>query len=317
MATAPHTRSGSSAPAGLAGAPSGLRELLALAVRLAREAGGVHAAGRRAALRIETKSSPTDLVSQVDREAERLIVDQLARLRPNDALLAEEGALSDGASGVRWIIDPLDGTTNYVYGYPAYCVSIAVEVDDEPCIGVIYDSSAGALYQAVAGFGAVCDGRPIKARRGVELGRALVATGFSYLPERRRLQGRAVTHLLGRIRDIRRGGSAALDLCRVATGQVDAFYELYLNRWDYAAGAVIAQEAGAEVVLLDTEGERQPAALTAPTRSATQSHAAREHSGPVTGHRRGAPSPAVVAAASDLLPALLTLLREAGALKAV
>ncbi len=282
----------------------------------------MHAAGRRDTLRVETKSSPTDLVSQVDREAERVIVDQLAKLRPHDALLAEEGALSGGASGVRWVIDPLDGTTNYVYGYPAYCASIAAEIDGEPCVGVIYDSSADTLYQAVAGYGAVCDGRSIRTRAGVALSGALVATGFSYLPERRRRQGSAVTHLLGRVRDIRRGGSAALDLCRVATGQVDAFYELYLNPWDYAAGAVIAREAGAKVAFLDTEAAvpENAGALTpsGPGGPGDRGSAPDERrSTPGQRSPAAAAGPAVVAAPPDLMPALLAVLREAGAFRTV
>jgi myo-inositol-1(or 4)-monophosphatase len=247
-------------------------------------------------LHVETKSSPTDLVSQVDRDAERLIVDRLAAARPHDSMLAEEGALSDGASGVRWIIDPLDGTTNYVYGYPAYCVSIAVEIDGRTQIGVVYDSSADHLYQGAVGFGAVRDGAALAIREGADLPRSLVATGFSYLPERRARQGDVAARIIGRVRDIRRGGSAALDLCRVAAGQVDAFYELYLNPWDYAAGRVIAMEAGADVVLLE------PEATAADTESASASS------------DRG---PAVIAASPSLMPAFLSLLRAADALTPV
>ncbi len=275
-------------------APGGLRELLAIAGDLARAAGRLHVDGLNSSLRVETKSSPTDLVSQVDREAEQLIVERLAAVRPNDAVLAEEGALSDGASGVRWVIDPLDGTTNYVYGYPAFCVSIAVEIDGRPQVGVIWDSSVGQLYEAIGGYGAVRDGQTIRVRENAELANALVATGFSYLAERRARQGAAAAFLLSRVRDIRRGGSAALDLCRVAAGQVDAFYELYLNPWDYAAGRVIALEAGAEVLLLDP---RQQTAANGGGAAA-----------------RSGPGPAVVAASAVLMPALLGLLRDAGAL---
>jgi myo-inositol-1(or 4)-monophosphatase len=262
-------------------APPRLQELLALATDLARDAGRVHAEGMRSTLRIETKSSPTDLVSQIDRRAERLIVERLAELRPDDALLAEEGALSEGASGVRWIIDPLDGTTNYIYGYPAYAVSIAVEVEGQPRIGVVYDSSADRLYQAISGFGARCDDQPVRAREQADLSQALVATGFSYEAAQREQQGAATAVVLGRVRDIRRGGSAALDLCRVAAGHVDAYWELDLSPWDYAAGTVIAREAGAEVVLAEAA------------------------------HGSG---PAVVAAPEALMPAFLDLLHEAGAL---
>jgi myo-inositol-1(or 4)-monophosphatase len=262
-------------------APLELRELLALASDLALQAGRVHAEGRRQTLTIETKSSPTDVVSQVDKAAERLIVERLRAERPGDALLAEEGSLLQGQSGVRWVVDPLDGTTNYVYGYPAYAASIAVEVGERPAVGVVYDSSAGRLYRAIAEHGAVCDDVPLHARELDDLSRALVATGFSYDAAQRSRQGAVVAAALPRIRDIRRGGTAALDLCRVAAGEVDAYYELDLSPWDYAAGSLIAREAGAAV-------EHLPAA-----------------------HGRG---PAVVAAHPSLMPAFLGLLREAGAL---
>jgi len=265
----------------LASAPPHLRELLALASELARDAARVHIEGRQNTLNIETKSSPTDLVSQVDREAERVIVERLREVRPDDAVLAEEGAASKGTSGVRWVIDPLDGTTNYVYGYPAFAVSIAVEIDGRPQIGVVHDSSSGHVYRAISGFGAVCDDRPLQVREQPDLGKALVATGFSYEAAQRERQGVVVAQLLGRVRDLRRGGSAALDLCHVAAGHVDAYWEAGLASWDYAAGVVIAREAGAEVLVLETA------------------------------HGRG---PAVVAAPPSLLPDFLDLLREAGAL---
>ena len=262
-------------------APPHLRELLDLATELARAAGQAHARGLTGQLRLETKSTPTDLVSHIDKEAERLIVGRLAELRPNDAVLAEEGTLRSSDSGVRWVIDPLDGTTNYVYGYPAFAVSIAVEVDGQAAVGVVNDTSAGRLYQAVTGSGARCDGRVLRARRQTDLSQALVATGFSYDAAQREQQGLATAHVLGRVRDIRRAGSAALDLCQLAAGHVDAYWELDLSPWDHAAGALIAREAGAEVVF------------------------------PEPAHGRG---PAVVATSAALLPAFLELLREADAL---
>jgi len=285
MAAKRHVESGpgsiESVAAPWAEAPLHLQELLALATDLAAAAGQVHDEGMRSALRIETKSSPTDLVSQVDREAERLIVERLRELRPDDALLGEEGSLGAGTSGVRWVIDPLDGTTNYIYGYPAYAVSIAVEVDGEAQIGVVLDSSAGRMYRAVSGFGALCDDQPIRVREQPDLATALVATGFSYEAAQRERQGAVVARVLGRVRDIRRGGTAALDLCHVAAGHVDAYWELDLSPWDYAAGSVIARAAGAEVVFPRAE------------------------------HGHG---PAVVAAHRGLMPALLALLHETGAL---
>jgi myo-inositol-1(or 4)-monophosphatase len=266
------------------GAASELRELLALASDLARAAGRVHTDGRARTLTLETKSSPTDVVSQVDKEAERLIVERLRAERPDDALLAEEGSLLESDGRVRWIVDPLDGTTNYVYGYPAYGVSIAVEVDGRTVVGVVFDSSAGRLYAAIQGRGAVCDGRRLETREPEGLARALIATGFSYEAAQRRRQGAVLATVLDRIRDIRRGGSAALDLCRVAAGEVDAFWELDLSPWDYAAGTLIAREAGAVV-------EHAPAA-----------------------HGKG---PAVVAAHPKLMPAFYELLVEAGALREI
>ncbi len=264
-----------------AAAPPDLRELLALASDLALQAGRVHAEGRRQALTIETKSSPTDLVSQVDKAAEQLIVERLRSERPDDGILGEEGASREGTSGLRWVVDPLDGTTNYIYGYPAYAASIAVEVDGETRIGVVLDSSSGRMYRAVAGHGAVCDDRPMRAREQTDLSRALVATGFSYDATHRAQQGAVVAAVLGRIRDLRRGGAAALDLCHIAAGHVDAYWELDLSPWDYGAGVLIAREAGAAV-------ELAPAA-----------------------HGAG---PAVVAAHPALMPTFLELLREAGAL---
>ena len=264
-----------------AGAAPRLRELLALASDLALQAGRIHADGRRQALRVETKSSPTDLVSQVDKAAERLIVERLRRERPDDAILGEEGTSREGTSGLRWVVDPLDGTTNYVYGYPAYSVSIAVEIDGEARVGVVLDSSSGRLYRAVAGSGAVCDDHPIRVRVPEGLATALVATGFSYASAQRDHEGAVLAALLGRIRDIRRSGTAALDLCRLAAGEVDAYWELDLSPWDFAAGVLIAREAGAEVLLA-------PAAR---------------------GDGR-----AVVGTHPSLMPAFTALLREAGAL---
>jgi myo-inositol-1(or 4)-monophosphatase len=228
-------------------APAELRALLRLASDLGEQARRVHTAGARGELHIETKSSSTDLVSQVDREAERLIVEGLRRARPDDGILAEEGSARNGTSGVRWVIDPLDGTTNFVYGYAAYGVSLAVEVDGVAQVGVVLDSSNGLSYQAIAGHGAWCGPQRLSVREPIDLSQALVATGFSYDAEERREAGIALGSILGRVRDIRRSGSAALDLCHLAAGQVDGYYEAGLSPWDHAAGAVIAREAGADV----------------------------------------------------------------------
>ena len=241
-----------------AAAPPELRELLALASDLALQAGRIHDEGRRQVLTIETKSSPTDVVSQVDKEAERLIVDRLRAERPDDALLAEEGSLLEGTSGVRWVVDPLDGTTNYVYGYPAYAASIAGGGRRRRAVGVVLDSSSG---QAVPGgrrarAPSATTGRSTRASSTTSRA-ALVATGFSYDAAQREPQGAVVAAALPRIRDIRRGGTAALDLCHVAAGEVDAYWELDLSPWDFAAGTLIAREAGAAVQHLAGGARRQ------------------------------------------------------------
>jgi myo-inositol-1(or 4)-monophosphatase len=198
-----------------------------------------------------TKSSPTDMVSEMDRSAEAHIDRALAERRPDDGLLGEEGASRSGTSGIRWIVDPLDGTTNYLYGVPAYSVSVAAERAGETLIGVVVDPTRDETWTAVAGRGSACNGRPLRLTAGARLlASSLVATGFSYLPERRSGQARVLTAVLPAIRDIRRFGSAALDLSWVGAGRVDGYYEWGLQPWDRAAGVLIATEAGAEIAEL-------------------------------------------------------------------
>jgi len=227
-------------------------ELLAVAGEAAASAAALIAAeaGQRR-VHVSTKSSPTDLVSEVDRGAERCVVDLLDARRPHDAILAEEGTSRSGTTGVRWVIDPLDGTTNFLFGVPAYAVSVAAEVDGRAAVGVVVDPSRHETWCAVAGRGATLNGQVLRLPAvAPPPATALVATGFSYLPERRAYQAEVVAYLLPRVRDIRRFGAAALDLCWVATGRVNAFYELGLQPWDLAAGVLIAAEAGAEVETL-------------------------------------------------------------------
>jgi myo-inositol-1(or 4)-monophosphatase len=232
-----------------------LDDLRALAERLAVEAAAVLTEGLTDARQVlATKSSITDLVTAYDRRSEALIVEGILAARPDDAILGEEGADVEGSSGVRWVIDPLDGTTNYLYGYPVFAVSIGVEVDGEPSVGVVHDVARGECFSAVLGCGATLDGRPIAATAADDLATALVGTGFSYDPERRRRQGAVVAELLPQVRDLRRAGAAALDLCAVAAGRLDAFYEKNLAPWDYTAGALIAREAGAVVDGLGDDG---------------------------------------------------------------
>jgi myo-inositol-1(or 4)-monophosphatase len=228
-------------------------DLLALAVSAAREAADLVARGREGAgEHVVTKSSPVDVVTAVDAASEELLVRRLLDARPDDGVLGEEGAARAGTSGVRWIIDPIDGTTNFLYDIPAYGVSVAAEVHGSVRAGVVLNPATGELFTATTGGGAwlSAPGRPERRLRvgaPASLDRTLVATGFGYRAEQRRAQGRVVAEVLPQVRDIRRFGSAALDLCALAAGRVDAYYELGLNAWDLAAGALIAAEAGAVV----------------------------------------------------------------------
>jgi myo-inositol-1(or 4)-monophosphatase len=224
--------------------------LLALATRAARAAAAVHRAGLGRAQRIATKSSPTDLVTDVDHEAERVIVDTIRAERPDDAILGEEGGSHAGTTDVRWIVDPLDGTTNYVYRYPAFGVSIGVEVAGTLVAGVVHDSARDRQYAGLVGAGATCDGAPIVVRDHDDPATALVGTGFQPNPAWRALQADALARILPRVRDVRRGGSASIDLVSVASGQLDAFYEAGLAEWDVAGGTAIVRAAGGVVRVL-------------------------------------------------------------------
>lgn len=223
-------------------------ELCDLAARLAREAGAIALAGRRSsssALTGQTKSSNTDLVTEFDRAAETHIVDQLRRLRPDDAVIGEEGTDDGGTSGFRWFIDPIDGTTNFVYDQPAWACSIGVAHDDQMIAGAVYAPVLDELFLATRGEGATRNGEPISVSGEDDLALALVGTGFTYERSVRTEQAAVVASLIGEVRDIRRLGSAALDLCMVACGRLDVYFERYLNPWDAAAGELIAREAGA------------------------------------------------------------------------
>jgi myo-inositol-1(or 4)-monophosphatase len=200
---------------------------------------------------VETKSSATDMVSEMDRAAEQLIVSALLAERPHDGMVGEEGSATDGTSGLRWVIDPLDGTTNYLYGYPGWAVSIAAEDAAGVVAGVVADAVHAEVFTATRGGGARCNGVPIACSTRDDLATALVGTGFGYGAERRRAQGEVLAGLLPRVRDIRRMGAAAVDLCSVACGRLDAFFERGLAWWDLAAGALVATEAGAVVSSLD------------------------------------------------------------------
>jgi fructose-1,6-bisphosphatase/inositol monophosphatase family enzyme len=241
---------------------AGPSELLRIAVDAAAEAGWLLASwrGDERPEVVQTKSSPTDVVTEMDRRSEALITERIRAVRPGDTILGEEGGQTLGrADGrgpaeparVRWVVDPLDGTVNYLYGLPGWAVSIAAELDGQIVAGVVEVPRLGERFTAAAGHGAWLhrDGTAIALRctSRVPLGQALVGTGFGYDPARRAVQGQVLAALLPLVRDIRRGGSAAADLCSVAAGRVDAYYERGLNYWDYAAGGLIAREAGAVV----------------------------------------------------------------------
>ena len=200
---------------------------------------------------IESKSTPTDPVSEMDRGAERRILERVLSARPDDGVLGEEGGEREGTSGVRWVVDPLDGTVNYLYRLPLWGVSVAAEVDGVTEVGVVIAPELGMASVAIRGAGAwdVADGRaaPLAASACTSLDRALVSTGFNYDAGMRLAQGEVVRGLLGVIRDIRRTGSAVIDLSWVARGWTEAYFEAGLNRWDIAAGALIAAEAGVVV----------------------------------------------------------------------
>ncbi|MFE1936314.1 inositol monophosphatase family protein [Streptomyces sp. NPDC059474] len=222
--------------------------LLQLARRAAHMAGDLllqgAAEGRPTTL---TKSSPTDLVTVYDQRSEECIVELLTAHRPDDGILGEEGGERPGGSGVRWVIDPLDGTANFVSGYPAFAVSLAAERAGVTQVGVVYDPCRRETFTAIRGQGAMCNGRPLTASRADRLEQALVSTGFSTDSEVRHHQAECAARVVPRVRDLRGSGSAALDLCWVAAGRLDGYYEADIRPWDRAAGALIAQEAGAWV----------------------------------------------------------------------
>ncbi|WP_411757588.1 inositol monophosphatase family protein [Streptomyces venezuelae] len=221
-------------------------ELLELAREAARRAGALLRDGRPAELAVAaTKTSPIDVVTEMDIAAEKLITGFLAEHRPQDGLLGEEGSDSEGTSGVRWVVDPLDGTVNYLYGLPAWAVSIAAEYRGETVVGVVCAPLRGETYHAVLGGGAWLGDVRLACRPAAPLDQALIGTGFGYLQERRAHQAEVAAQIIPVVRDIRRGGSAAVDLCDVACGRLDGYYERGLNPWDLAAGELIAREAGA------------------------------------------------------------------------
>ena len=229
-------------------------ELLAIALAIALEAGDLASARRAEGVEVAaSKSSVEDIVTAADRETEALIRARLREQRPEDGFFGEESGAEAGTSGLTWVVDPIDGTVNFLYGFPNYAISIAV-VAGEPdpatwtaLAGVVLNPASGEVYTATAGGGAYLGEQRLNVALPVELSQALVGTGFSYRAAVRLEQAAVIAGLIGEVRDIRRMGSAALDLCAVAAGRLNAYFERELNPWDQAAGALIATEAGARV----------------------------------------------------------------------
>jgi myo-inositol-1(or 4)-monophosphatase len=241
-----------------------------LALEVAREAAGLVRERRAGGVEVaDTKSSSVDVVTEADRASEELVRRLLQAARPDDAIMGEEGDDHPGTSGVRWVVDPIDGTVNFLYGLPEYAVSVAAEVDGQVVAGAVLNVATGVEYAAARGLGATRDGQPLHVRPAVPVAQRLVLTGFGYRADVRAGQAERVARMLPQVRDIRRMGSCALDLCHVAEGSADGYVEEGPNRWDWAAGSLVASEAGARFALLhgllgDTiDGWQQPTVVAA------------------------------------------------------
>jgi myo-inositol-1(or 4)-monophosphatase len=239
--------------------------VLALAEATAREAGEqLRVAFARTDLAVSAKSTPTDPVSEADEAAEALIRARITAARPDDGILGEEEGDAEGTSGVRWVVDPLDGTVNFLFGIPQWAVSIAAEDADGALAGVVYDPMRDELWSAERDGPARCGDTVLRGSAKTDLAHALLATGFGYDAEVRAIQGAAIARILPRVRDIRRLGSAALALAWTAAGRYDAFYERGLKAWDLAAGALLCRQAGLEVVILPAAPPLPAGVLVAP-----------------------------------------------------
>ena len=223
-----------------------MEQILELAISIAKKAGTL-LLERPANLSVDTKTSDIDIVTQMDKLSEKLIVDSILAARPDDGIIGEEGANRPSKSGYTWVIDPIDGTVNYFYNMHGWSVSIAVRDESGVVVGVVYAPTLNSLFTATRGGGAYLNGIAIKANNPVELNKALIATGFHYRNELREIQLKQFIELILKVRDIRRNGSAAIDICNVAAGLVDGYYEIGLHPWDRDAAELIATEAGAQV----------------------------------------------------------------------
>jgi myo-inositol-1(or 4)-monophosphatase len=221
-------------------------ELLVLAESIARKAGTL-LSNRPSKFELDQKSGVFDFATQMDHESEKLIVAEILAARPNDGLIGEEGANQESKSGITWVIDPIDGTVNYLYDIPGWCISIAAKDNDGGLVGVVYSPATQSLWKASRGGGAQLNGNPIRCNEPIALDRALIGSGFAYDIEKRKIQAELVARLLPQIRDLRRLGACAVDICHVASGSLDAYFEAGVNEWDYAAAGLIATEAGAKI----------------------------------------------------------------------
>jgi len=221
-------------------------EVLNLAESIALKAGSL-LVNRPSKFDLDEKSGVFDFATQMDHESEKLIVSEILAARPDDGLIGEEGANRESKSGVTWVIDPIDGTVNYLYDIPGWCISIAAKDRDGGLAGVVYSPATQSLWKAHRGGGAFLNGNPIKCNDPVALNRALVGSGFAYDLEKRKIQAALIARLLPEIRDLRRLGACAVDICHVASGSLDAYFEAGVNEWDYAAAGLIATEAGAMI----------------------------------------------------------------------
>ena len=221
-------------------------QLRLLAESLAREAGDMALQGRKSGpLTVTTKSSPIDVVTKFDKASEAMITEGLAKVRPDDAIIGEEGASKQGTTGITWHIDPIDGTTNFYFDVPMWAVSIGAVDEHGPLAGAVYVPALGEMFSGARGEGSTLNGMPISVRENNDIADALVCTGYSYQISERAVHAKRVAEIVMKVRDIRRFGAAAIDLCFVACGRLDAYFEEHLNSWDLIAGQVIATEAGA------------------------------------------------------------------------
>jgi len=238
-------------------------DLVNLGTSIAHEVGAVALAGRKRGLReVSTKSTSTDMVTEYDKLTEASIITALRAARPNDSIVAEEGGGHNGDSGITWFVDPIDGTTNFLYDLPTWTVSLGAHDADGELAAVVFCPPLGETYTATRGGGAFLNGTRIYCNEINNIAHCLIATGFNYSPDNRLIQAARIPKIIANIRDIRRLGSASLDLCFVAVGRYDAYYEEHLFPWDLAAGTLIAKESGCIIGSIDG-GEVQPSAILA------------------------------------------------------